>query len=156
MRLLQMHTQAISHTWQWVAANVRVTQQHAVSLRAAVRQKQVPQHTGVANPISLPRQSHGANADLPADITTAQASNPVLPQDPEAATNVRTSLPADNLQQEPVSIADPDVLGDVTAERTRSVGSSEHVTEGERVDSGIPEQPFSQILNAPLDSTIGN
>eukprot|EP00971_Amphidinium_carterae_P169646 3361274-Amphidinium_carterae.1 len=29
MTLLEMHTQSIARTWQWVSANVRVTQQHA-------------------------------------------------------------------------------------------------------------------------------
>eukprot|EP00971_Amphidinium_carterae_P170107 3370412-Amphidinium_carterae.2 len=29
MALLQMHTNAISQTWQWVSSNIRITQQHA-------------------------------------------------------------------------------------------------------------------------------
>eukprot|EP00971_Amphidinium_carterae_P319866 6357947-Amphidinium_carterae.5 len=51
MQLLQAHTRAISQTWQWVSANVRVTQQHATWIgNAASRDVRVNSATRPTSP----------------------------------------------------------------------------------------------------------
>eukprot|EP00971_Amphidinium_carterae_P329004 6461218-Amphidinium_carterae.1 len=65
MALLQMHTNAISQTWQWVASNVKVTQQHAAWLHGRDQPStrpnvHAPRHASPLRPVIPPSSAADA------------------------------------------------------------------------------------------------
>eukprot|EP00971_Amphidinium_carterae_P273513 5428114-Amphidinium_carterae.2 len=85
MKLLSMHTHAISQTWHWVSANVRVTQQHAAWLSKVALSATVP---GSAHP--PPPNASRTDDPAPAVRVDQQSS---LPEEP-VLHHVEQFLPA--------------------------------------------------------------
>eukprot|EP00971_Amphidinium_carterae_P352082 6492416-Amphidinium_carterae.2 len=99
MKLLSMHTNAISQTWSWVSANVRVTQQHAAWLSKAALSPTAP-GPGPAHPpsasasradacVSAVRADQHASPEEPVRRSTV----PPLPAIPEDEEDVRPLAP---------------------------------------------------------------
>eukprot|EP00971_Amphidinium_carterae_P335657 6471629-Amphidinium_carterae.4 len=75
MQLLQMHTRAISQTWQWVASNVRITQAHAAWIAPCLPTAPSPRTAGEARATSVTTANlHGMGAATDAGRPLAPAN----------------------------------------------------------------------------------
>eukprot|EP00971_Amphidinium_carterae_P324253 6443764-Amphidinium_carterae.4 len=139
MKLLDMHTRAISQTWHWVSANVRVTQQHAAWL-SKVSSSQI-------RPDPVPSGVSTSTANTSDQTTSAGVGL----QDPPAANSG---------QQQVVHAASPLPTDEVTdgthdgVHNTDSAAAPQSV-QSENAETRLTAQQLEAVTSLPEESRDG-